>query len=373
MKINISHENQNKLKEFINSNSFSNRSMSAYSDYWEEHASRMRLEFFNDAVDISGESGFYLSEAASKRFFRRLIKAIKSPRIAAGRVFALCRQYFSTPRYMTWADGFNATMRHDPVTDPDMSPFRINHLNLSRDFNDTLANIQDVKKDFAQWTTLTLSDHVLIAYYFRNILIPHVDKNKKNLNILEIGGGGGNLASILYRHLSPKIFFMVDLPESIVNAYVYLSDIFPKAAIVLPNEFENYIGLLDFNNAVADSCGTFVFLTPWQINLLPHGIMDLTINTHSFQEMTHAQINDYFCLVESASKHNGLFFCVNRVEKIPCKGNAYVEIQNAPPNRFYEYPWRTKNLRLIDEVSRLHRVCAADNTAIRLERIVKSL
>ena len=165
---------------------------------------------------------------------------------------------------------------------------------------------------------------------------------------------------------------MVDLPESIVNAFIFLSSVFPQAKIILPDAFEASSGILSESPSVGGITPTFVFLTPWQINLLPSDYFDLAVNTHSFQEMKHEQIDEYFSLIDRVSKSDGLFFCVNRVEKIPCNGNSYNEVQHEPPNRFYEYPWRSKNIRLIDEISRLHRVCAADDTAIRLEKVVKS-
>jgi len=373
MEKNLSSENQKKLLSFMNSNSFSNRSDVAYSDYWKTHASRMKVKFTADGVDVSGDSGFYLPESVFRKLLRRSLIAIKTPSRVISKLYSLVQQYFGTPRFMSWSQGFDATMRHDPVTDPDLSSFRINHLELRRNFSEVLKSAREVEIDFAKWTKFSLTSHVLVAYYFRNILIPYIDKGKKDLKFCEIGAGSGNLASILYREFSPRIFFIVDLPESIVNAFVHLSGLFPQATFVLPHELENEIGLLDINDMNNDIAGCFVFLTPWQINLLPDNIIDLSINTHSFQEMTHAQIDEYFLLVERISKIGGHFFCVNRVEKIPCKGNAYVEIQHEPPNRFYEYPWRDKNVRLIDEVSRLHRVCAADDTAIRLERIGRVL
>ena len=87
--------------------------------------------------------------------------------------------------------------------------------------------------------------------------------------------------------------------------------------------------------------------------------------------MTHSQIDYYFLEIERVSKKgkDSYFFCANRVEKIPTDSNAFKVMQEEPPNRFYEYPWQEKNERLIDEVSRLHRLCNLDAHAIRLERI----
>jgi hypothetical protein len=187
---------------------------------------------------------------------------------------------------------------------------------------------------------------------------------------MEIGGGSGNLASVLYKEYSPKLLLMIDLPESIVNSFVFLASIFPKAHFVLPNLAEDYINKY-FANDLATEHGAIVFLTPLQAHFLPSNVVDLAINTHSFQEMTHDQIAEYFGLIERVSKEKSLFFCANRVEKIPCSGNSYTEIQKDPPNRFYDYPWHQKNIRIIDEISRLHRVCLADGVALRLESIVK--
>lgn len=372
MKFTISPEKQNQLREFLSSEIFHNRCDMSYSEYWKEHASRMHLEFGNGFVDISGESGFYVPEKSLTKFSRRLSKALSSPRHAISMGMTLFRRYFDAPRYLGWEAGFNATMSHHAVTDPDLSPHRINHLRLGRDTDGIYRSTEEIRKEHAKWSPYPLSDHGVTAYYFRNLLLPYMG-SQRSVNIIEIGGGSGNFASIMYHELSPKMLFMVDLPESIVNSFIFLSSVFPDAQIVLPNALEDFVGKLSKGDAGSENTRAFVFLTPWQINILSSDYFDLSVNTHSFQEMTHAQIGEYFSLVERVSKKDGLFFCVNRVEKIPCKGNAYTEIQQEPPNRFYEYPWRPKNIRLIDEISRLHRVCAADNTAIRLERIVKDV
>lgn len=371
MNVSITSEKLDQLREFLSSETFSDRSDISYSEYWKDHASRMSLELGNSFVDISGESGFYFPEKTLQKLSRRLSKALSSPRQIIIMLTALFRRYFETPRYLSWEAGFNATMSHSPLTDPDLSPHRINHLRLGGGEGGIYRNTGQIWKEHSKWSPYPLTDHGIVAYYFINILHPWIDHKRTN-NILEIGGGTGNLASIICHKLTPKIFFMVDLPESIVNAFIFLSSVFPQAKIILPDAFEACSGKLSESPSVGGITPTFVFLTPWQINLLPSDYFDLAVNTHSFQEMKHEQIDEYFSLIDRVSKSDGLFFCVNRVEKIPCNGNSYNEVQHEPPNRFYEYPWRSKNIRLIDEISRLHRVCAADDTAIRLEKVVKS-
>jgi putative sugar O-methyltransferase len=301
------------------------------------------------------------------RFYRRFLNAIRSPSIVVNKTLELSH-FFCAPRYMSWFDGFDATMRNEIITDPDLSPFRIDHRNLRNCSAYILNTTREVKKHYSARCSCALSAQVVQAYYFRNLLIPFVE-NKNPINVLEIGSGSGNLASVIFNEYAPRVLFLVDLPESIVNAFIFLSSIYPDVPIFLPDQSKDFLS--KFNPYGGNDESVIVFLTPWQVDLLPSDVIDLAINTHSFQEMKQEQIKDYFSLIQRVVRNEGLFFCVNRVEKIPCTGNSYEEVQYEPPNRFYEYPWNPKNLRLIDEISRIHRICASDATAIRLEKVVK--
>ena len=64
----------------------------------------------------------------------------------------------------------------------------------------------------------------------------------------------------------------------------------------------------------------FIFLTTSQINYLENNIIDVFINTGSFCEMNKEQINDYFKLIQRATRKNGFFLNVNRAEKVPIAG-----------------------------------------------------
>jgi hypothetical protein len=155
---------------------------------------------------------------------------------------------------------------------------------------------------------------------------------------------------------------MVDLPETIAVAFVFLARTFPNAAIVLPNEFQEGATLPD-----AD----FAFLTPEQITHIPDDSIDLAVNCHSFQEMTPAQIEIYFNLIQRACRPGAYFFTANRVEKIPSAPDSHQRSQPDPPVRFAEFPWRQGNHVLVHEVSRILRLVQPDNVSMRLERITK--
>ena len=64
-----------------------------------------------------------------------------------------------------------------------------------------------------------------------------------------------------------------------------------------------------------------------------------------------------------------MFFCANRVEKIPCGPDAYTVEQKDPPNRFADFPWCASNEVLAYEISRMSRLVDLDNVAVRIERV----
>ena len=115
----------------------------------------------------------------------------------------------------------------------------------------------------------------------------------------------------------------------------------------------------------------FAFLTVDQLQVLADDSVDLAINCHSFQEMTHEQIGIYFELIQRVVCDSGFFFTANRVEKIPCGADAFSVEQPDPPNRMAEYPWKPHNSVLVYEICRLSRLVQLDSMANRLERIHK--
>ena len=156
----------------------------------------------------------------------------------------------------------------------------------------------------------------------------------------------------------------MDLPETLAVAYVFLTKTFPSAAVVLPNECG------DAGTPLPQDAD-FVFLTTEQIDRIGSDSVDLAVNCHSFQEMTRAQIELYFDLIQRACRPGAHFLTANRVEKIPGAPDSHDRPQPDPPNRFAEFPWHPKNHVLVHEVSRLLRLVQPDNVAIRLERIAK--
>jgi putative sugar O-methyltransferase len=358
----VNYELAQRLQAFIRSDLFAVRSHIAKSEYWEYHADQLRATISDDSVSVEGESGFYVPQKASAihRAARKVRKALLHPSKAVNWAVGQFMTRVSVPRLMSYEKAFDAVMSCAEVADPELSPFRINHAKLAQ-CQKIFTSTASVKRHYQNWSGYEASANIINHYYYQNILRGCIGEGQIG-TILEIGAGNGNFPSIFYHDWAPIRVILVDLPETLAVAIPFLSSLFPKAKLLMPNEVQadGLSGTFDF-----------AFLTVDQIEILADNICDLAINCHSFQEMTHEQIDVYFKLVQRVCRDSGFFFTANRVEKIPCGPDSFTVEQLDPPNRFAEYPWNPQNEKLVYEVSRLHRLVQLDSISIRLERIRK--
>ena len=131
MKTKIGTNAKKQLVSFIQSPVFSEKNEIAYSDYWKNQSELIKVKITSNDVHISGNSGFYVPEATIEKTMRRARKALFSPDEALNSISERINGYFKRPRYLTRAEAFDKTMRNDPICDPDLSPFRVNHFELS--------------------------------------------------------------------------------------------------------------------------------------------------------------------------------------------------------------------------------------------------
>jgi putative sugar O-methyltransferase len=308
----------------------------------------------NNKIVVSGDSGFYIPP--ENQFlpvsFMKFLKYLKSPSQLFRKIE---RKFFSLPRLFSYKVAFELVLNHRLVSDPDLSPYRINHLQW-KDNKDLFLDSNAVKLDFENWSKRKISDHIYLHYYYFNILKTYI-KNKKIKNVMEIGAGNGNFASILFKNFPGISLILVDLPEMVPVSFSYLTSVFPNARIILPNEFSK--------NETKEY--DILLLTTEQTKLINDSSLDLIINCHSFQEMPYREITNYFKLIDRVIRKGGHFFTANRIEKIPVGDRAYVTEQDDLPNRFHLYPWNKKAKVLVDEVSRFSRLVQLDGIGIRLE------
>tara|TARA_B100002019_G_C21255041_1_gene593357 strand:- start:651 stop:1769 length:1119 start_codon:yes stop_codon:yes gene_type:complete len=372
MKYKLSNDNIQRYKDFLSSEAYLDLNEIAKSEYWKHHSSLVKINISNNIVEISGKSGFYTSHDSSLKKFKNFIVSLLR---SALKILISFKNIFGAThnpiKLLNYFDAYEKLFTSDEIGDPGLSPYKID-FNEIRKRNKFISSVKGCRKNYEGFTKgkFLFSEHVQLAYYHLNILnkFAEIEKWSESKTILEIGGGNGNLISLIKNHVNTKTTIIdIDLPETISHAFLYLSSLFPQARILLPSEIKSNdnsnINLEDYD---------FIFLTPNQTWLLQDNTVDLAINIHSFQEMTHEQIHEYFSLIQRVGKDNSFFLTSNRVEKIP-SGETVNENKYFPPvNRFFEYPWDNKNQVIIFEICRFLRLTQLDPTFIRLEKIRKS-
>ncbi|MBW0434128.1 putative sugar O-methyltransferase [Leptospira yasudae] len=356
--ISVTEDLIKRLEQYKISRIYSSTNSISKSAYWESHSKELTFDTKNTSVQISGNSGFYVPSKKDvlSRVWDKISKVVFSPR----RILVFFKtQWFSLPKLFSFENAFDLVMSHSIVSDPDLSPYRVNHLELSKNRN-IFSRSKEVARHFNSWSNRAVAPHIYLHYYYLNLLKGYMKPGEVK-RILEIGAGNGNFPSILFNDLQPVQYILVDLPEMVPISVSYLSSLFPKAKVILPNEIGKKLPK-EYD---------FLFLTTTMIKLIPDNYVDLSINCHSFQEMVSKQISVYFDLVQRVTRKNGYFFTTNRIEKIPVENDAYTREQKEKPNRFFEFPWKKSNEILINEVSRFLRLVQLDAVGIRLERIRK--
>lgn len=143
--------------------------------------------------------------------------------------------------------------------------------------------------------------------------------------VCEIGGGFGSLASKIKKIYPNKTIILIDLPESLVLQNFYLSRLFPKNKFFLYSDLNN-----KDSSKIKISEYDFILLPPWSKDkLLKKNSVDIVINSRSFMEMDKKVIKEYFNFIHEIIKIDGIFYCLNKKEKI---------INNIPI-RIAEYPY----------------------------------
>jgi SAM-dependent methyltransferase len=182
------------------------------------------------------------------------------------------------------------------------------------------------------------SPHAVIAQHYMRILSPYPARA-----YLEIGPGTGYLAALV-REIWAASVVIIDLPEILPLGFLYLHTRFPQATFALPGE-----------PGPAD----FTFLTSG--DAVPADSVDLAVNTASFGEMTPETVVRYFDVLRRVLKPGGLFFTVNREEKV----------MDGRPVRFVEYPWSPRDVDISSGRSEMHQLVQQNRMLMRLTRLAK--
>ena len=147
--------------------------------------------------------------------------------------------------------------------------------------------------------------------------------------ICEIGSGYGGLASKIKNNLKKSKIIIFDLPEvNAVQSY-YLINTFPQHKVF------GYQDFLKYGPKILNKDFDFLIMPGWTANdLLKNREVDAFINVRSMMEMSSTVINDYFVVIQSNLKKNGIFACVNRYMK-----PVIDQSNNSEMSRIADYPF----------------------------------
>lgn len=115
------------------------------------------------------------------------------------------------------------------------------------------------------------------------------------LNVLEIGSGAG-VTLIERYYANPSVTqIVVDLPDTVVAAYLLLKSLSPELRIFLPNNTQSVVDVISsFSNDTNNKQFDIIFLLPNMVSLIPDGSINHIFNMSSFQEMTLDVVLAYF-------------------------------------------------------------------------------
>ena len=320
----------------------------AKSENWRYHSEMIAVDVIGNEIIVRGASGYYIPPI--KKRIMQLLRLIKQEiQVTKNR---------SGIRLKSYINAFDSVMNHDPMANIEVAPYRINFQQMKAK-SGVISSAKKMKKAFFAKDKYYLNDSMVHAYYLYNIMRGFTDISEIDL-VVEIGAGNGNLSALIWHELKPHMI-IVDLPETLCLSIPFIADLFPEARILMPHEAELYDPKL----------WDFIFLTPQQQDLIEDSSISLVINIHSFQEMTHRQIDEYFNLIQRCCKEGAYFLTANRAEKIPSRPDTLQQVATEPVNRFADYPWKQDNEVIIYEISRLMRLVQLDDVYVRLERIRK--
>ena len=343
-----------RLRAFAGSlNGFRNgQSEHAKSDYWRLHADRAKIEFSADRVRLGGDSGMYVPGERSLRrdLATHVRRAYRRAVLLGDRGLGLSAN--------SLAASLTPDLAYDFVFGGKVAFEEGCYID-----NPSHFDVSQVKPRFATFDQLRrgwfLRDRFqaagpIVYAAFYHAVFNHFRSRDEAPRYLEIGAGNGNLASFFHHYEGAKVT-IVDLPETILFSASYLGSIFPDASVLLPSEIPDVL------TAETIAAHDFVFLTPEQAARLPGKTYDMVVNCFSMQEMTMAQVREYFELIARAGRSGAIWANVNRVEKFCTR--------TEPPTRAAEYPYDRRNRVLVDQIDEFIQLTGSFPHILHIEQL----
>ena len=233
--------------------------------YWAHHLAQIRIERVGKGkLLVAGESGFYFPGMtySGLDFLNTVFKRFGLMRTIAGSEHDL-----SIPQYGTKKFGYKIMGKWTS--------------------SDYLRSIHHAKK-------------IITHAKLQNVSLP------EKLKILEIGSGTGIQALVFKQLFKKSTYFLVDFPETLALAAVFLGIVCPEAKVLYYDEWKENTELLNQDGY------DFVFVPNYAMSQVPENTIHLALNTVSMQEMNYHTIGMYFKELRRVLTGPSLFYQSNR-------------------------------------------------------------
>ena len=182
---------------------------------------------------------------------------------------------------------------------------------------------------------------------YSNIFLTHLNHylrttiNMKSgiKRVIEIGGGYGSLARIFKIMEEDLTYAIIDLPESIFFAHIYLALNFPNAKIAYINQNQK----IDMDNY------DFALIPVQFYQALSNDEFDIVINTGSLQEMTDNAVRFWMDFIQNSIRVK-MFYSLNYFMNIK---KRYSEISKEESNQIcptLDPFWKMKYFKINPEI-----------------------
>lgn len=121
--------------------------------------------------------------------------------------------------------------------------------------------------------------------------------------VIEIGAGWGGFAYQLYKKFNSIRYVIIDLPHTMLFSAIYLSNVFPKANMIMHGD-------ADFERRLVAGDFDFAFVPHYAADRYKYPAVKFGVNIASFQEMTADQVSGYAALL--SKNHCGAIYSLNR-------------------------------------------------------------
>ena len=210
-----------RYKKFLASEEYNSTNEHSKSAYWEHFADLVGVEISGQKITVKGISGFYIPQKRGivNKILNLTKVVITNPGRIVKRLMEKMRPQKNDKNLIPYAASFDAVMTQY-MNDTDTVNQCVIDIKKIIENERSYLSAKDIK-DRSQ-NDYTLNGQIIYSHYIFNILNALANLSSAK-TVLEIGGGNGNLLSVLRYNDSKMRLIDVDLPETLSHAILFIA------------------------------------------------------------------------------------------------------------------------------------------------------